>query len=103
METASSGAGGVREGDWGYREGAEHGMRVRISNSLLHAWRHVLVFRRRERLERELAEEMELHRLMAQDEFERSGMAPEDAAGLSYRNMGNTTINGEECRDMWSF
>jgi predicted permease len=49
--------------------------------------RHVFFFSRRERLERELAEEIEFHRALKQDDHE----------------MGNITLAKEESRDVWSF
>src|SRR5262245_31139085 len=53
-----------------------------------------LVFRwRREKLDRELAEEIEYHRLHVEAEDPQS----------SARRMGNTTVVREECRDEWSF
>src|SRR6185295_17165922 len=67
------------------------------------SWRR-LVFRwRRTKLERELAEEIEFHRLLVQAENQRSGLSREAAAALSNRQLGNTTSAREECRDMWSF
>ncbi len=78
-------------------------MRPPVPTSLLRGWRR-LVFRwRRAKLDRELIEEIEFHRLLAQAEHQRSGLAPEAATGLSRRQMGNVTIAREECRDMWSF
>jgi predicted permease len=49
--------------------------------------RHISFFSRRERLERELAEEIEFHRVLKRD----------DPA------MGNITLAKEESRDVWSF
>jgi predicted permease len=78
-------------------------MKPDAANLFARAWRR-LVFRwRREKLERELAEEMEFHSLQVQAQNRRTGLAPEAALELSRRQMGNTTISREECRDMWSF
>ncbi|MGA3025824.1 MAG: ABC transporter permease [Bryobacteraceae bacterium] len=49
--------------------------------------RHIFFFCRRERLERDLAEEIEFHRTLTQDD----------------REMGNITLAKEESRDVWSF
>ena len=66
-------------------------------------WRR-LVFRwRRAELEGELAEEMEFHRALHQAAHAQAGLSPEAAARLSYRRMGNLTLAGEECWNMWSF
>ena len=55
--------------------------------SLPRWYRRIVFFSRRERLERELAEEIEFHRALKQDD----------------REMGNITLAKEESRDMWSF
>lgn len=49
--------------------------------------RHIFFFSRRAQLERELAEEIEFHRALKQDD----------------REMGNVALAKEESRDMWSF
>ena len=55
----------------------------------------------RQRAERELAEEMELHRAMRQEELERSGMPDKEAAQASRRAMGNVTAAREDARAIW--
>jgi putative ABC transport system permease protein len=55
--------------------------------SLARFCRHLLFFWRRERLERELAEEIEHHRALMRND----------------REMGNITLAREESRDVWSF
>ena len=55
--------------------------------SLPRWYRRIVFFSRRERLERELAEEIEFHRALKQDD----------------REMGNIALAKEESRDMWSF
>jgi hypothetical protein len=52
---------------------------------------------------RELAEELESHRLLKQQEHRRSGVPAQSAVELSRREMGNITFAKEECRNMWSF
>ncbi len=51
--------------------------------------------------ERELAEEMELHRAMRQEELERSGMPDKEAGQESRRAMGNVTSAREDARAVW--
>ena len=55
----------------------------------------------RKRAERELAEEIELHRAMRQEELERSGMPDKEAAQASRRAMGNVTAAREDARAIW--
>jgi len=70
---------------------------------LVRLWRR-LVFRwRRSELDRDLAEEIEFHRVLHQVANRRAGLAPEAALALSHRQMGNVTLSREDCRDMWSF
>src|SRR5262249_44472885 len=78
-------------------------MRPAVPSSPFRAWRHLMFRWRREKLHAELAQEIEFHRLLMQAENQRSGLSPEAADALSHRQMGNTTITREECRDMWSF
>ena len=58
---------------------------------LLHSRRH----------ERDLREEMESHRAMAQERLERAGMNRLDAARESRRTLGNITVAREKSRDIW--
>ena len=53
------------------------------------------------RAERELAEEMELHRTMRQEAMERSGMPDKEAGQASRRAMGNVTAAREDARAIW--
>ena len=57
----------------------------------------------RSRFERELAEEMETHRLMTERRLRDEGMSAADAAVASRRRMGNTTLAREELRGVWSW
>jgi len=50
----------------------------------------------------ELAEELEAHRLLAEDELRRSGLSAADAAAESRRRMGNMTLAHEDARDVWT-
>ena len=64
---------------------------------VVRSWHRLLFFRRRDRLSRELAEELEFHAHLKQQE--RSNAAVE----FSRKEMGNVTLAKEECRDMWSY
>ncbi len=74
-----------------------------LQAQVFRAWRRFAFRSRREQLYRDLAEEIEFHRSMAQAENRRAGMAARDAADSSNRQLGNITMATEECRDMWSF
>jgi putative ABC transport system permease protein len=71
--------------------------------SLIRCWKRIVLRCRRSRLERELAEEMEFHRSLNQAANRLAGLTPDAALALSNRQMGNLTLAGEECREMWSF
>src|SRR5688572_168944 len=51
--------------------------------------------------ERDLAQEIESHRAMKQDELEASGVAGADARSTSLRALGNVTYMREESRGVW--
>jgi predicted permease len=63
--------------------------------------RRVRMFLRRNRLERELAEEMEAHRLLVAERMRQDGMDAAAANAASRRLMGNTTLAREEAREAW--
>jgi predicted permease len=63
--------------------------------------RRVRLWVRRRRAAAELAEEIETHRLMRQEELERSGVSTEEAAILSKRALGNALLAREESHDVW--
>jgi predicted permease len=58
---------------------------------------------RRAKLERDLAEEIEIHRALRQERLEESGMAPAEASDASRRALGNVTLAREDVRDLWVF
>jgi len=68
----------------------------RLRNRLLFRWR-------RDQLARELEEELSFHFEQQQTTHTRAGISPESAAEFSKRQLGNTTLAKEQCRDMWSF
>jgi putative ABC transport system permease protein len=76
--------------------GANSTLLSRVRNRLRFRWR-------RPRLDRELAEEIEFHRSLAEREHRHDGSEPSAAGDLSRQQMGNITLAREECRDMWSF
>ena len=51
--------------------------------------------------ERDLANEIEVHRAMKQDDLEASGVAPADARPAAMRALGNVTSIREEARSVW--
>src|SRR4030095_6983024 len=55
----------------------------------------------RRRLERDLAEELELHRAMKQQRLEQGGMTVADAKDSSRRALGNVTLAREDARAVW--
>lgn len=54
------------------------------------------------RTNRELAEELEAHRALIEDELEQSGISAADATAESRRRMGNVTLAREDARDVWA-
>jgi putative ABC transport system permease protein len=56
---------------------------------------------RQGRFEADLAEEMEFHRAMKQDELERSGVKPDEAAFGARRALGSIALSRNRARDVW--
>jgi putative ABC transport system permease protein len=48
-----------------------------------------------------LNEELEAHRTLAQEELQRAGLTPAEAAAESRRLMGNTLLAREDAREVW--
>lgn len=65
--------------------------------------RRLNFFRRRAALDRELAEEIEFHRAMKEQEHEAHGLPPTEAHQAAQRQMGNLTQAKESSREAWSF
>src|SRR5918994_5185296 len=65
-------------------------------------FRRLLYFLRRSRHDVDLREEIEAHRALRQDAFERDGLAPEDAAHASRRALGNVALAVDDARDVWT-
>jgi putative ABC transport system permease protein len=53
------------------------------------------------RLDESLRDELEAHRALRQQELERGGMPPEQAARVSQRALGNPTLAREDARAIW--
>jgi putative ABC transport system permease protein len=51
--------------------------------------------------ERDLAEEIETHRVLRQADLVNSGLSPEDARATSYRDLGNVRVAREDARAIW--
>ena len=63
--------------------------------------RRVRALLRRDRLETELAEELETHRLLLAERLRQDGMESAAAETASRRAMGNTTLAREDARAAW--
>ena len=66
--------------------------------SIIRRLKHLLD---RNRLDRELAEEIEIHRTMTEGRLRQSGLSDAAAAAESRRLMGNTALAREEARAAW--
>jgi len=66
-------------------------------------WRRLLCFLRRDRLDRELEEEMRFHLEMKVRENLDAGMTPREARNTARREFGNMTLLREVSREMWGF
>jgi predicted permease len=62
-----------------------------------------VAWRRRDELERELAEDMRAHAELLARDLASSGLRPEEAAAAARRQIGNVTRAREESRDAWGF
>src|SRR5262245_18213244 len=65
--------------------------------------RRLLYLLRWSRHDADLREEIETHRALRQDAFERSGLAREEAAQAIRRALGNVTLAVDDARDVWTF
>ncbi len=65
--------------------------------------RRLSFYFRRDEFERELEEEMRLHREMKREDYVASGMTPDEARRASEREFGRTSRLMEESRETWSF
>ena len=65
------------------------------------ALRRVVAYFRRDRLDDDLAEEIQLHLELRERALIDSGLAPADAYREARRQFGNTTLIREQTRDQW--
>ena len=65
-------------------------------------FRRLLHLLHRSRHEADLRAEIEAHRALRQQAFEREGLAPEDAAQASRRALGNVALAVDGARDVWT-
>jgi putative ABC transport system permease protein len=65
-------------------------------------FRRLMYFFGRSRHDADLREEIEAHRTLRQDAFEREGLEPEDAAYASRRALGNIALAVDDARDIWT-
>jgi len=66
-------------------------------------FRRLVYFFQRRRVERELAEELQFHRDMAERDLRRSGVPENEAARAVSRAMGNMTLAREDARALWGY
>ena len=66
-------------------------------------WTHIGYWFRRRRLERDLAEEMRLHREMLEEQFAGDGTPPDEVRFAAQRRFGSATAAVDQSRDQWSF
>ena len=71
--------------------------------TLREIWGRLVAWRRREELERQLAEDMRAHvELLARD-LSHDGLSPDEARVAARKQVGNVTRAREESRDAWGF
>ena len=66
-------------------------------------WRRLWLFLDRDRVRRELEEEMQLHRDLRARAMERGGAAPVDAAAAARRRFGHEVTLAERSQESWGF
>jgi hypothetical protein len=66
-------------------------------------WRRLRFFVNRQQFERDLDEEMRLHKELRQQEYRREGNDPESARYQAQRQFGNDTLLKEVSREMWGW
>ena len=66
-------------------------------------WRRLWLFLNRDRVRRELEEEMQLHRDLRARAMERGGAAPVDAAAAARRRFGHEVTLAERSQESWGF
>jgi putative ABC transport system permease protein len=74
-----------------------------MSNWLVEFWRRIRFFINRRQFERDLDEEMRLHKELRQQEYRKAGIDPESARYQAQRQFGNDTLLKEVSREMWEW
>src|SRR5262245_43174342 len=74
-----------------------------VDGERMRLWNRLRCWLLRSRLERDLAEEMRLHRETLEDRFVREGMSRSDARLAAARQFGAATAAAEESRETWGF
>jgi putative ABC transport system permease protein len=72
-------------------------------NWFIELGRRLLMLFRRSQFDRDLEEEMRLHREMREEEQIEAGVAPEEARYAARRRFGNDLVLREESREMWGW
>ena len=65
--------------------------------------RQLLMLIRRRQFQRDLEEEMRLHRELREQEHVEAGMTPEEARYAALRRFGNVALTQEKSREMWGW
>jgi hypothetical protein len=65
--------------------------------------RRLLMMLRRKQFDRELQEEMRLHRELREQEQVEAGMPQKEAHYAALRRFGNVALTEERSRDMWGW
>src|SRR5689334_17873741 len=73
-------------------------MGVATMRRLMRRLRYIL---RRQRVEAEIAREIEFHREMIQHDLEAGGMPPAEAADAARRTLGSVALARDQVRDVW--
>jgi len=72
-------------------------------NWFIELGRRLLMLFRRSQFDRDLEEEMRLHRELREQEQIEAGVAPEEARYAARRRFGNDLVLREESREMWGW
>jgi predicted permease len=78
-------------------------MSERIMKRILKMWRGLMFFIRRDQMDQDLAEEMQLHLEMKAKEKRQAGMDEKEAQQAAIREFGNPLLLKEVSRDMWGW
>jgi predicted permease len=72
-------------------------------DKLMQLWRRLCFYLRRDRFDRELAEEMRFHLELKVEDNLQAGMTPTEARAAARRQFGNHTLLREKSREVWGF